>query len=112
MYNNKTTGWNEFNSSSNIEKNLGVAMPPLINLIHEHPNASLYDAAQRLIQTHACCLQLLDNEETGHQVFIYPLAIVSSTFKFIAIIVTLLAVLYLVFAFQVLISSWCTLDIQ
>ena len=41
-------------------------MPPLI---HERPNASLYDAAQRLIQTHARRLPLLDNEsKTGYQV--------------------------------------------
>jgi hypothetical protein len=51
-----------------IEKSLGVATPPLIS---EHPNASLYDAAQRLIQTHARRLPLLDNDsETNHQVIV------------------------------------------
>lgn len=53
---------------SDIERSLGVATPPLI---HEHPNSSLYDAAQRLIQTHARRLPLLDNDtETGHQVIV------------------------------------------
>jgi hypothetical protein len=56
-------------SCSDIEKSLGVATPPLIDLIREHPNASLYDAAQRLIQTHSRRLPLLDNDsKTGHQV--------------------------------------------
>jgi hypothetical protein len=55
-------------ASLDIEKSLGVATPPLI---HEHPNASLYDASQRLIQTHARRLPLLDNDsETGHQVIV------------------------------------------
>ncbi|KAI9508770.1 CBS-domain-containing protein [Russula earlei] len=55
-------------SLRDIEKSLGVATPPLI---HEHPNASLYDAAQRLIQTHARRLPLLDHDsETGHQVIV------------------------------------------
>jgi hypothetical protein len=43
-----------------------VATPPLI---HEHPSASLYDAAQRLIRARR--LPLLDNDsETGHQVIV------------------------------------------
>ena len=67
---------------SDIEKNLGVATPPLI---HEHPNASLYNAAQRLIQTHARRLPLLDNDtETGHQVIVSVLT-QYRLLKFIAI---------------------------
>jgi hypothetical protein len=70
---------------SDIEKSLGVATPPLI---HEHPNSSLYDAAQRLIQTHARRLPLLDNDsETGHQVIVSVLT-QYRLLKFIAINVT------------------------
>jgi 5'-AMP-activated protein kinase regulatory gamma subunit len=73
---------------SDIEKSLGVATPPLT---HEHPNASLYDAAQRLIQTHARRLPLLDNDsETGHQVIVSVLT-QYRLLKFIAINVTLLS---------------------
>jgi 5'-AMP-activated protein kinase, regulatory gamma subunit len=65
-----------------IEKSLGVATPPLIS---EHPNASLYDAAQRLIQTHARRLPLLDNDsETGQQVIVSVLT-QYRLLKFIAI---------------------------
>jgi 5'-AMP-activated protein kinase regulatory gamma subunit len=67
---------------SDIERSLGVATPPLI---HEHPNSSLYDAAQRLIQTHARRLPLLDNDsETGHQVIVSVLT-QYRLLKFIAI---------------------------
>ena len=59
-----------------------MATPPLI---HEHPSASLYDAAQRLIQTHARRLPLLDNDsETGHQVIVSVLT-QYRLLKFIAI---------------------------
>jgi 5'-AMP-activated protein kinase regulatory gamma subunit len=65
-----------------IEKSLGVATPPLIS---EHPNASLYNAAQRLIQTHARRLPLLDDDsETGHQVVVSVLT-QYRLLKFIAI---------------------------
>jgi 5'-AMP-activated protein kinase regulatory gamma subunit len=71
---------------SDIEKSLGVATPPLI---HEHPSATLYDAAQRLIQTHARRLPLLDNDsETGHQVIVSVLT-QYRLLKFIAINVML-----------------------
>jgi hypothetical protein len=67
---------------SDIERSLGVATPPLI---HEHPRAPLYDAAQRLIQTHARRLPLLDNDsETGHQVIVSVLT-QYRLLKFIAI---------------------------
>lgn len=74
---------------SDIEKSLGVATPPLI---HEHPNSSLYDAAQRLIQTHARRLPLLDNDsETGHQVIVSVLT-QYRLLKFIAINVMYISV--------------------
>ncbi|KAJ2913385.1 hypothetical protein MD484_g7022, partial [Candolleomyces efflorescens] len=51
-----------------IEKELGVAQPPLLR---EHPMSSLYDAGKLLIQTHARRLPLLDNDsETGHEVIV------------------------------------------
>ncbi|KAI0282474.1 hypothetical protein BGY98DRAFT_85987 [Russula aff. rugulosa BPL654] len=93
-----------FNSSSDTEKSLGVAMPPLIDLIHEHPNATPFDTAQRLVQTHARRLRLLDDEETGHQVVVCPHAISSHNHQCND------TVLYPVVAF--LISSQCTRDIQ
>ncbi|PCH33602.1 CBS-domain-containing protein [Wolfiporia cocos MD-104 SS10] len=47
---------------------LGVATPPMLR---EHPQASLYDAAKLLIQTHARRVPLLDNDtETGHEVIV------------------------------------------
>ena len=53
---------------SEIENELGVAQPPLLS---EHPSSTLYDAATRLIQTHARRLPLLDNDsETGHEVIV------------------------------------------
>ncbi|TDL28573.1 CBS-domain-containing protein [Rickenella mellea] len=65
-----------------IEKSLGVATPPLIR---EHPSASLYDAAKRLIQTHARRLPLLDNDtETGHEIIVSVLT-QYRLLKFIAI---------------------------
>lgn len=55
-------------SISEIENELGVAQPPLLS---EHPSSTLYDAATRLIQTHARRLPLLDNDsETGHEVIV------------------------------------------
>ena len=51
-----------------IEKSLGVAPPPLLS---EHPSASLYKAAKRLIQTHARRLPLVDHDtETGHEIIV------------------------------------------
>ena len=56
---------------SGIEKELGVAPPPLLR---QHPMSSLYDAAQVLIQTHAGRLPLLDNDtETGHETIVSTL---------------------------------------
>ena len=53
---------------TDIEKQLGVAPPPLLR---EHPSASLFDAAKLLIQTHARRVPLLDvDSETGHEVII------------------------------------------
>ncbi|TFK41102.1 hypothetical protein BDQ12DRAFT_678898 [Crucibulum laeve] len=55
-------------SLRDIEKELGVAQPPLTR---EHPSASLYDCAKLLIQTHARRLPLLDNDtDTGHEVIV------------------------------------------
>ncbi|THH16749.1 hypothetical protein EW146_g3939 [Bondarzewia mesenterica] len=54
--------------SKDIERELGVATPPLL---YEHPNSSLYDAAKLLIHSHARRLPLLDNDsETGHEVIV------------------------------------------
>jgi len=51
-----------------IEKGLGVNPVPLI---HEHPSNSLYDAARRLIETHARRLPLLDYDtETGQELIV------------------------------------------
>ncbi|KAF8507092.1 CBS-domain-containing protein [Russula emetica] len=83
-YDNATTDVETFRLESlrDIERSLGVATPPLI---HEHPSAPLYDAAQRLIQTHARRLPLLDNDsETGHQVIVSVLT-QYRLLKFIAI---------------------------
>jgi 5'-AMP-activated protein kinase regulatory gamma subunit len=69
-----------------IEKSLGVATPPLLA---EHPTGSLYDAAKRLIQTHARRLPLLDHDtETGHEVIVSVLT-QYRLLKFIAINVRL-----------------------
>ncbi|KAF8168044.1 hypothetical protein B0H34DRAFT_646698 [Crassisporium funariophilum] len=55
-------------SLRDIEKELGVAQPPLLR---DHPSSTLYDAAKLLIQTHARRLPLLDNDsETGHEVIV------------------------------------------
>ncbi|EDR15010.1 uncharacterized protein LACBIDRAFT_160684, partial [Laccaria bicolor S238N-H82] len=55
-------------SLRDIERELGVAQPPLLR---EHPSSTLYDAAKLLIQTHARRLPLLDNDtETGHEVIV------------------------------------------
>lgn len=57
-----------FTKTIDIEKELGVAQPPLLR---EHPSSTLYDAAKLLIQTHARRLPLLDNDsETGHEVIV------------------------------------------
>ncbi|KAH9175371.1 hypothetical protein EDB89DRAFT_1946810 [Lactarius sanguifluus] len=83
-YDNATADVETFRLESirDIEKSLSVATPPLI---HEHPNSSLYGAAQRLIQTHARRLPLLDNDsETGHQVIVSVLT-QYRLLKFIAI---------------------------
>ncbi|KAF9015192.1 hypothetical protein BDQ17DRAFT_1230334 [Cyathus striatus] len=54
--------------SLDIEKELGVATPPLT---HEHPTSSLYDCSKLLIQTHARRLPFLDYDtETGHEVIV------------------------------------------
>jgi len=73
-------------SSSAIERELGVAPPPLTR---EHPSSSLFDAAKLIIQTHARRLPLLDNDsETGHEVIISVLT-QYRLLKFISINVTL-----------------------
>lgn len=55
-------------SLRDIEKELGVAQPPLL---HEHPSSTLYDCAKLLIQSHARRLPLLDSDtETGHEVIV------------------------------------------
>ncbi|KAG6812485.1 hypothetical protein H0H92_002592 [Tricholoma furcatifolium] len=55
-------------SLRDIEKELGVATPPLLR---EHPSSSLYDASKLLIQTPARRLPLLDSDtETGHEVIV------------------------------------------
>ncbi|KAK2461871.1 hypothetical protein APHAL10511_006334 [Amanita phalloides] len=55
-------------SLRDIEKELGVAQPPLLR---DHPSSSLYDCAKLLIQTHARRLPLLDNDtETGQEVIV------------------------------------------
>ncbi|KIL70774.1 hypothetical protein M378DRAFT_66448 [Amanita muscaria Koide BX008] len=55
-------------SLRDIEKELGVAQPPLLR---EHPSSTLYDCCKLLIQTHARRLPLLDNDtETGQEVII------------------------------------------
>ncbi|KAF5314191.1 hypothetical protein D9611_006845 [Ephemerocybe angulata] len=69
-------------SLRDIEKELGVAQPPLLR---EHPTSSLYDAGKLLIQTHARRLPLLDNDsETGHEVIVSVLT-QYRLLKFIAI---------------------------
>ena len=76
-----------------IENELGVAQPPLLS---EHPSSTLYDAATRLIQTHARRLPLVDNDsETGHEVIVSVLT-QYRLLKFISINVRLfLITLYL-----------------
>ena len=55
-------------SQLDIEKELGVAQPPLL---YEHPSSTLYDCAKLLIQSHARRLPLLDSDtETGHEVIV------------------------------------------
>lgn len=78
-----------------IERDLGVATPPLIR---EHPSSTLFDAAKLLIQSHARRLPLLDNDtETGHEVIISVLT-QYRLLKFISINVssTFLSFLHLV----------------
>jgi 5'-AMP-activated protein kinase regulatory gamma subunit len=51
-----------------VEKDLGVAPPPLLS---EHPSSSMFEAARRLVQTHARRLPLLDfDSDTGHEVIV------------------------------------------
>jgi 5'-AMP-activated protein kinase regulatory gamma subunit len=51
-----------------IERDLGVAPPPLLS---EHPSATLYDTAKRLVETHARRLPLLDiDTDTGHEAIV------------------------------------------
>jgi len=58
----------QLESLREIEEKLGVDQPPLTQ---DLPSSSLYDAAKRLMQTHARRLPLLDNDsETGHQVIV------------------------------------------
>jgi len=65
-----------------IEKELGVQPVPLVS---ERPDASLYAASKRLIQTHARRLPLLDfDTETGHEVIVSVLT-QYRLLKFIAI---------------------------
>ncbi|KAJ7487665.1 CBS-domain-containing protein [Mycena galericulata] len=69
-YDNVKTDVEKFRLESlrDIEKDLGVAQPPLLS---EHPNSSMFDAAKLLIQTHARRLPLLDKDtETGHEVIV------------------------------------------
>lgn len=68
--------------STEIEHTLNVEPPPLLR---EHPSSTLYQAARRLIQTHARRLPLLDNDsETGHEVIVSTLT-QYRLLKFIAI---------------------------
>ncbi|KAH7880666.1 MAG: hypothetical protein NXY57DRAFT_990201 [Lentinula lateritia] len=54
-----------------IEIELGVAQPPLLR---KHPENTLYEAAQVLVQTHARRLPLLDyDSDTGHEVIVSTL---------------------------------------
>ncbi|KAJ3719867.1 hypothetical protein C8R42DRAFT_672004 [Lentinula raphanica] len=54
-----------------IEIELGVAQPPLLR---KHPDNTLYEAAQVLVQTHARRLPLLDyDSDTGHEVIVSTL---------------------------------------
>ncbi|KAJ4486215.1 CBS-domain-containing protein [Lentinula aciculospora] len=58
-------------SSIEIETELGVAQPPLLR---KHPDNTLYEAAQVLVQTHARRLPLLDyDSDTGHEVIVSTL---------------------------------------
>ncbi|KAI5123573.1 hypothetical protein M0805_003391 [Coniferiporia weirii] len=69
-------------SLGQIEDALGVAPVPLLR---EHPSSSLFDAAKRLIETHARRLPLLDTDtETGHEVIVSVLT-QYRLLKFIAI---------------------------
>lgn len=72
-----------------IETFLGVEPVPLLR---EHPNSSLFDAAKRLIETHARRLPLLDvDTETGHEVIVSVLT-QYRLLKFIAINVSSLCI--------------------
>jgi len=80
-------------SISEIEKELGVAQPPLLS---DHPSSTLYDAAMLLIQTHARRLPLLDNDsETGHEVIVSVLT-QYRLLKFISINVGSASLLFIV----------------
>lgn len=72
----------DLKSTTEIETFLGVDPVPLLR---EHPSSSLFDAARRLIETHARRLPLLDNDtETGHEVIVSVLT-QYRMLKFIAI---------------------------
>ena len=83
---------------SEIENELGVAQPPLLS---EHPSSTLYDAATRLIQTHARRLPLLDNDsETGHEVIVSVLT-QYRLLKFISINVGSPSLLFIMHIFDI-----------
>ena len=83
---------------SEIENELGVAQPPLLS---EHPSSTLYDAATRLIQTHARRLPLLDNDsETGHEVIVSVLT-QYRLLKFISINVGSPSLLFIMHLFDI-----------
>ncbi|KAF8832400.1 hypothetical protein HHX47_DHR1001492 [Lentinula edodes] len=64
-------GFLRYRSSVEIEIELGVAQPPLLR---KHPENTLYEAAQVLVQTHARRLPLLDyDSDTGHEVIVSTL---------------------------------------
>jgi len=83
-YDYATTDVDTFRLESlrDIERELGVATPPLLS---DHPSSSLYDAGKLLIQTHARRLPLLDHDtETGQEVIVSVLT-QYRMLKFIAI---------------------------
>jgi hypothetical protein len=87
---------------SDIENELGVAQPPLLS---EHPSSTLYDAASRLIQTHARRLPLLDNDsETGHEVIVSVLT-QYRLLKFISINVGLPSLIFILHLFTSVVVS-------
>ncbi len=59
-----------------------MPQPPLVN---EHPNSTLYEAAKKLIQTHARRLPLLDKDTATHHEVIVSVLTQYRLLKFIAI---------------------------